>query len=398
MVDYVPLTGLISGDQNTTLAANQIFITGGGGTVTTSGTNLTINPNGNIGIGTGSASYAFSVYATDTVLFNNRPRAGNRSEIQIGNTAAYGAIIGYDPDMGTSFGYLRRADTAASYSAISWTNNSVGIGNVGMPATTLDVNGAATLRVVNSISSAPSHLSFNNNGGTATVIGWQFTSGIVATSRVDNTGNVYQNSNTNNFFFNPDTAANAAAGTANFYTNTAFMNVVGNSVVFPGSVAFSTGSVSLSNIAFTGSNISSNTGSININGLLNSQGITETVNIQTAIPAAVINLDFLTSSILYYSAAPSSNMTLNLRGNSTVALNTVMSIGQSINCTAMITNTSGTWYITALTIDSFSVTPKWIGAQSPTTGFSSGIDVYSFAVVKTGNNTYQVLATQAHYG
>jgi hypothetical protein len=362
--------------------------------VTTSGTNLTINPNGNIGIGTSSANYLFSVYGTDTVLFNNRPAAGNRFEIQVGNSTTRGSILGFDPDGATSFGYLRTVDTAANYSTISWNDSKVGIGNVVTPTSTLDVGGLTTIRNVNSVATAPSHLLLNNNGGTATVIGWQASTGLVAAHRVDNQGNIYQYSDTNNFFYNADTTANATAGSANFYTDTAFMTVVGNVITFPGSITFG----SAGTLTFAGSNISSTTGNVNINSPMITQGIIEAVNLITTAPLSPVNMDFLTSSVLYYTAAPTANMTLNIRGNASTTLNSVLSVGQSINLTVMLTNISGTFYFNAYTIDSTSVTPKYPGGIPVSTGYAGGIDIYSLAIIKIGNNSFQLLVTQSHYG
>jgi hypothetical protein len=46
-----------------------------------------------------------------------------------------------------------------------------------------------------------------------------------------------------------------------------------------------------------------------------------------------------------------------------------------------------------VTIDGTSVTPKWQGGSAPTSGNASGIDVYSYTIIKTGSAAYNVLAS-----
>ena len=51
----------------------------------------------------------------------------------------------------------------------------------------------------------------------------------------------------------------------------------------------------------------------------------------------------------------------------------------------------------AVTIDGTSVTPKWQGGTAPTKGNVSGIDSYTYVIVKTASATYTVLATQTQF-
>jgi hypothetical protein len=55
------------------------------------------------------------------------------------------------------------------------------------------------------------------------------------------------------------------------------------------------------------------------------------------------------------------------------------------------------FYTTGFTIDGAAVTPKWLGGAAPTGGNSSGIDSYSFTIIKTASATYTVLASQARF-
>jgi len=48
-------------------------------------------------------------------------------------------------------------------------------------------------------------------------------------------------------------------------------------------------------------------------------------------------------------------------------------------------------------VDGNSVTPKWQGGSAPSAGNATSIDVYSFTILKTAENTYTVLGSQTQY-
>jgi hypothetical protein len=58
---------------------------------------------------------------------------------------------------------------------------------------------------------------------------------------------------------------------------------------------------------------------------------------------------------------------------------------------------STAYYLNAYQVDGSAVTPKWSGGSAPTEGNASGIDVYTFTIIKTANATFTVLASQTQY-
>jgi hypothetical protein len=70
-----------------------------------------------------------------------------------------------------------------------------------------------------------------------------------------------------------------------------------------------------------------------------------------------------------------------------------MQTGESISVTFLVTNGSTAYYNSAVTIDGFSVTPKWQGGTAPTSGNASAIDSYSYVIIKTGSAAFTVLAS-----
>jgi hypothetical protein len=123
----------------------------------------------------------------------------------------------------------------------------------------------------------------------------------------------------------------------------------------------------------------------------------ETVTIAATAATGTVNFDVSTQSILYYTSNASANWTLNIRGSSSVSLNSIMSTGQSVTITHLVTQGSTAYYNSALTIDGTSVTPKWSGGSAPVAGNVNSVDVYSYTLIKTGSGSFTVFASQTRF-
>jgi len=71
-----------------------------------------------------------------------------------------------------------------------------------------------------------------------------------------------------------------------------------------------------------------------------------------------------------------------------------LSTSQNVSSTSM---TGSVPFNSAVTIDGSSVTPKWQGSIAPVSGNASSTDVYTYAIIKTANATFTVLASQIRY-
>lgn len=123
----------------------------------------------------------------------------------------------------------------------------------------------------------------------------------------------------------------------------------------------------------------------------------EKVTISATAATGTINYDLSTQSILYYTSNASANWTVNIRGNSSTTLNSMMATGQSVTMTFLVTQGSTAYYNSAVTIDGTSVTPKWLGGSAPTAGNINGVDVYTYTIIKTGSAAYTIFASQSRY-
>ena len=123
----------------------------------------------------------------------------------------------------------------------------------------------------------------------------------------------------------------------------------------------------------------------------------EGVTVSATAASGTINYDVTTQSVLYYTSNASSNWTVNFRGSSGTSLNASMAVGESITVVFLVTQGSTAYYNNGLQIDGTSLTPKYQGGSAWTSGNASGIDIYSYTIIKTASATYTVLASQIQF-
>lgn len=124
----------------------------------------------------------------------------------------------------------------------------------------------------------------------------------------------------------------------------------------------------------------------------------EITTVSATAATGTINFDAVTQGILYYTSNASANWTLNIRGNSSTTLSSLMDVGDSITVVFMVTNGVTAYRQTAFQIDGSSVTPKWQGGSAPSAGNASSIDVYTVTIIKTAATpTYTAFESQARF-
>ncbi len=128
------------------------------------------------------------------------------------------------------------------------------------------------------------------------------------------------------------------------------------------------------------------------------QQVIERATVSATAATGTINYDALTQAVLFYTSNASANWTLNLRGSSTVSMNTLLAVGDSLTVTFLVQQGTTAYYPTAHQIDGSSVTPKWQGGTAPTAGNASSIDIYTYTIIKTAATpTYTLLASQTKF-
>ena len=123
----------------------------------------------------------------------------------------------------------------------------------------------------------------------------------------------------------------------------------------------------------------------------------ELINVVSSAPTATTNFYVNSGAVQYYTSSAANNWTLNVAFSAGTALNAVMSNGDSITIAILTTQGASPYYSNALQVDGASVTVKWQGGTAPSVGNASGIDAYTFTIIKTASATYTVLGSQTQY-
>ena len=127
------------------------------------------------------------------------------------------------------------------------------------------------------------------------------------------------------------------------------------------------------------------------------QQLAEKVNTSATAATGTINFDTIDGAVQNFTSNASANWTLNIRGNSSVTLDTLMDTGESMTIAHIVPQGATAYYANVVQIDGSTVTPIWQGGAAPTGGNTTSNDVYTFTTIKTAANTYTVLGAQTQF-
>jgi len=128
------------------------------------------------------------------------------------------------------------------------------------------------------------------------------------------------------------------------------------------------------------------------------QGLEESWNVAATAATGTVNFDTLTSTAWLYTSDASGNWTLNVRGDGSTTLASLLDTGDSITVVFAVTQGATAYYASGFQIDGSAVTPEWQGGSAPSSGNASSIDAYVYTIIKTAATpTYTVLASQTQF-
>jgi hypothetical protein len=123
----------------------------------------------------------------------------------------------------------------------------------------------------------------------------------------------------------------------------------------------------------------------------------ETANITAVAATGAIDLDVLTASVNIRTVDATGNWTINVRGDVSTTLDSIMTTGEQISVVFESPQGATAYYPTAFNVDGSAVTPLWLGGTAPSSGNINSNDVYVYTIRKTGAATFTVLASQNKY-
>ena len=111
----------------------------------------------------------------------------------------------------------------------------------------------------------------------------------------------------------------------------------------------------------------------------------------------VININIIDGSSVYNILNSTAKWALNLRGNASCSLNSLLPINKTATISFLNTNGIVPYELTGVSIDGTTQTVRWMnGTGGFPTGSASLIDMYSITTIKTGNNLYTVFGSTSY--
>ena len=104
-----------------------------------------------------------------------------------------------------------------------------------------------------------------------------------------------------------------------------------------------------------------------------------------------LQINLTNGMVHYFTTAETATSIPNIM--SSVGINTEMAIGDTI-AVNIITTAAAAGYGTTIKIDNAAIgsaAVRWVGGSAPSAGGSSGLDMYSYQIIKTANATFTVI-------
>tara|TARA_R110000803_G_scaffold189019_2_gene251463 strand:- start:80 stop:562 length:483 start_codon:yes stop_codon:yes gene_type:complete len=139
------------------------------------------------------------------------------------------------------------------------------------------------------------------------------------------------------------------------------------------------------------------TGRVEVIGPTAIQEVFEKVTVAATAATGTVAFDVMTQAVLYYTTNASGNWTLNVRGDGSNSLNSIMNTGESATLAHIVAQGGTAYYNSAVQIDGSAVTPEWQGGAAPDAGNASSLDTYTYTIIKTADATFTVLASQTQF-
>jgi len=138
-------------------------------------------------------------------------------------------------------------------------------------------------------------------------------------------------------------------------------------------------------------------GRTTFNGQGKIQSVAEKVTTEATAATGTVNYDVLTQAVWNFTTDASANWTLNVRGDGSNSLDSIMDTGESITVAHIVSQGATAYYNNVFQIDGSTVTPEWQGGTAPDAGNVSSLDTYSYTIIKTASATFTVLASQTQF-
>jgi hypothetical protein len=123
----------------------------------------------------------------------------------------------------------------------------------------------------------------------------------------------------------------------------------------------------------------------------------ETVKINTAARTGTqaVNLD--EGMVHYFSTNSSGTWKPNFTMSAGDDINATIATGDVFSPTMIVAKGATTHYANAIQVDGSDVTPEFLGGAPSDGGGSGTFDIYSYTIIKTGDDTFKAFASVSNY-
>ena len=130
-------------------------------------------------------------------------------------------------------------------------------------------------------------------------------------------------------------------------------------------------------------------------GLNTRKMLSEKVSITNTALSSSQNLYLEEGMVHYRTANTTGAVRANVRYSSGRSLDNTLNVGESVTVTLITFANNASNYCSGLEIDGTNQTNiNWIGGSAPSDGGTTGVDIYTFNIIKTNANTYTVIGNQ----
>ena len=281
-----------------------------------------------------------------------------------------------------------------------------------LTVTNITANGAGLTSLTGAnVTGTVANATYAATAGSATTAGTAVSATTATTATTANTANVANSvagANVSGNVVGATTAYGLDSTLANTHiaggTNTQVLSTDG-----AGNLSWVTVAVGVPNYAnFAGTIVNSSQPNITSTGTLIDLTVGGNVILQRAFEKVTSNatgstgtvqFDVITQSVLLKTTNATANFTLNVRGNNTVTLDTLLPANNSLTIAYINPVGATAYYANVIQIDSTTVTPTYVGGITPaaTTKLTSAKQSYTYTIIKTAANTYTVLGSFTEY-
>ena len=112
---------------------------------------------------------------------------------------------------------------------------------------------------------------------------------------------------------------------------------------------------------------------------------------------ANVSINILNNSIRYFTSNNTADFCINIRGDDSTTLNSVLDTGNTVTASLIVPNGSTAYFASNTQVDNAAVVPKVQGGSQLDAGNADSTDIYTITVLKTADATFTMFLTQTQF-